>query len=141
MALKIAAERPLRHGHIPGREGLDMGLRGTSRKHIDVRLGEEDKPAGQLMASTLAVAVPVPEHRCRRLVRAVSSRIVPRQWLRVSRHDRQRVETDDSTYQARLFRAASRCCSPSPGVVAEAPAEQTIRKTLKGGAHLCAPEY
>jgi formylglycine-generating enzyme len=44
-----------------------------------------------------------------------------------------------TTYQAR-HAMASPCCVPNPRVV-EPPADQTIRKTLKGGSHLCAPEY
>jgi formylglycine-generating enzyme len=48
-------------------------------------------------------------------------------------------EWTTTTYQAR-HAMASPCCVSTPSV-AESPADQTIRKTLKGGSHLCAPEY
>jgi formylglycine-generating enzyme len=48
-------------------------------------------------------------------------------------------EWTTTTYQARHV-TASPCCGPSPRA-AEPPSDQTIRKTLKGGSYLCAPEY
>jgi formylglycine-generating enzyme len=47
-------------------------------------------------------------------------------------------EWTTTTYQARHV-VTSPCCGPSP--VAAPAADSTIRKALKGGSHLCAPEY
>lgn len=38
-------------------------------------------------------------------------------------------------------RTASSCCSPDAVRASSAPGEPTPRRVLKGGSHLCAPEY
>ena len=48
-------------------------------------------------------------------------------------------EWTTTTYQARHV-VASPCCGPSPAAAPQVD-DQATRKALKGGSHLCAPEY
>jgi sulfatase modifying factor 1 len=48
-------------------------------------------------------------------------------------------EWTSTTYQARHV-VASPCCGPSPAAAPQVD-DQATRKALKGGSHLCAPEY
>ena len=73
----------------------------------------------------------------RGLGRHVTGRRVPAERIRAGRHDRQRVGVDDDAILA---------AAPTEGGVRLLPGrapspDPTVNQTLKGGSHLCAPEY
>ena len=86
----------------------------------------------------------------RRLRTDVAGRRVPSERLRALRHDRQRLGVDHGLVQAAPpGEAVKACCIPANprGPSAEdsydpcQPAIKIPRKVLKGGSHLCAPNY
>ena len=105
----------------------------------DLRVGRRDRPARAAHGQHVAGRVPVGEPARRRLRGHLAGGDVPAQRLRALRHDGQRVGVDRATTGARAdghaeasTRAARRACSPG---------EHIPRRVIKGGSHLCAPNY
>ena len=103
--------------------------------------GDEAKPDGRLMANTWQGRFPVPQRRRAWLGGNLAGRNVSAQRIRPARHDRQRLGVD----RDRVLRH-HRCGSisrPKPVAPLRAPAaaDPTVSQALKGGSHLCAPEY
>jgi formylglycine-generating enzyme len=101
--------------------------------------GEEVKPSGQLMANTWQGRFPYQNTGADGWVGTSPVGSFPGNGFGLVDMIGNVWEWTTTSYQAR-HAVASPCCVPTPWV-AESPADQTIRKTLKGGSHLCAPEY
>ena len=113
--------------------------------------GDEFMPGGEHMANTWQGEFPAPEPQRRRLRAHLAGDRVPAERLRRSRHDRQCLGMDDrlvfaaSTRPTRRRRAASRRTRAAGREDASydpcQPEIKIPRKVLKGGSHLCAPNY
>ena len=101
--------------------------------------GAEVKPNGQLMANTWQGRFPLPEHGGQRLGRYFSDRDFSGQCLRTGRHDRQCLGVDDHRLSGAPCHGIAVLWPPD--VPTQPVADQTSRKALKRGSHLCAPEY
>ena len=108
-------------------------------------------PDDRHMANTWQGEFPWQNTAARRLRGHVAGRRVSAERLRPVRHDRQRLGVDDRLGTSRSTRprssrpAASRTTRAARAPrTATIPAQPTIRiprKVLKGGSHLCAPNY
>ncbi len=99
--------------------------------------GDDATPGGQLMANTWQGRFPYRNDGALGWVGHLAGRHLPAQRLRPGRHDRQRLGVDDHAVRRpppdrRVRRTA--CCGPA------AP-DPPVNQALKGGSHLCAPEY
>ena len=113
--------------------------------------GEELTPGGRQHGQHLAGRVPAREPGRRRLSAHLAGRRVSRQRLRPLRHDRQRLGVDHATGSRRSTRPTRPRPAASPRIRAAGreaasydPCQPNIRiprKVLKGGSHLCAPNY
>ena len=128
------------------RGGLDgRGL------HVGRRVRAQGPDDGQHVAGRVPVAEPA-----HRQVRGhVAGQVVPAQRLRPVRHGRQRLGVDDATSTAPRHPEVEvhACCGPSgprvnPRVTTPdgsynlgQPGAQFPRMVVKGGSHLCAPNY
>jgi formylglycine-generating enzyme len=100
--------------------------------------GEEVKPAGRLMANTWQGHFPYQNAGAAGWIGTSPVRSFPSNDFGLSDMIGNVWEWTTTTYQARHV-VTSPCCGPSP---TDAPAaDSTIRKALKGGSHLCAPDY
>ena len=117
---------------------------GLDRRSL--RLGRRAESRGRGAGEHVAGRVPLPEYRRRRLGGDIAGRHLPGERLRSRRHDRQHVGVDE-----RLLRAAAFACpafgrrrraahEPARGPERRAGVSHPAR-VLKGGSHLCAPEY
>ena len=128
---RVGVRRPRR----PGRRHLRLGRRAHARRPVD---GEH-----------LAGRVPPPEHRRRRPHGHRTRRLVPAQRLRPARHDRQRLGVDQRLVRRprasrpRLLhrREPSRRRRARAATTRSGPGVPIPRKVMKGGSHLCAPNY
>ena len=124
---RVGTGRPRR----AGRRGVRLGRRADSRRPVD----------GQHLAGR----VPGPRHRPGRLPGHLTGRRLPRQRLRPVRHDRQRLGMDGGLDRGHAATAHA-CCTPAPGRGRAASVDRNdpariARKVIKGGSHLCAPNY
>ena len=104
--------------------------------------GEEFKPGGRLMANTWQGHFPYQNTGANGWVGTSPVGSFPPSGFVLSDMIGNVWEWTTTTYQARYVVVAP-CCGPSP---ATSPAtsmsvDQNMRKALKGGSHLCAPEY
>ncbi len=128
-----------------------MGVRGARRPRGAVfAWGDEHFPDGKAMANSLAGRVPVAEPQARRLRADLSGRQLPAERLRALRHHGNVWEWTSDWYVPRHpDEVASPCCVPSnPRVTSPdesynpgQPGEHIPRRVIKGGSHLCAPNY
>jgi formylglycine-generating enzyme len=101
--------------------------------------GEEVKPAGQLMANTWQGRFPYQNTGADGWVGTSPVGSFPANGFGLVDMIGNVWEWTTTSYQSR-HAMASPCCDPWPRLD-EPSTDQTIRKTLKGGSHLCAPEY
>ena len=99
--------------------------------------GDDATPGGRADGQHLAGQFPVPERRRAGLGRDVAGRNLPAERLRPGRHDRQRVGVDDD----RVRRTPPAGPTPAACCPSIDDADPTVNQALKGGSHLCAPEY
>jgi formylglycine-generating enzyme len=100
--------------------------------------GEEVRPSGQLMANTWQGRFPYQNTGAHGWVGTSPVGSFPPNGYGLVDMIGNVWEWTTTTYQAR-HDVTSPCCGPSH-VIAEPPG-QPVRKALKGGSHLCAPEY
>ena len=113
--------------------------------------GDEFTPGGQHMANTWQGEFPLKNLHLRRLRPHLAGDRVPAERLRRPRHDRQCLGMDVGLVYAE---ARGRCAEGVlyPGKSARRPGRRTAtipvsrniripRKVIKGGSHLCAPNY
>jgi formylglycine-generating enzyme required for sulfatase activity len=101
--------------------------------------GEEAKPGGQLMANTWQGHFPYLNTGAAGWIGTSPVCLFPANDFGLSDMIGNVWEWTTTTYQARHV-VMSPCCVPSR-TVARPVDDQTARKALKGGSHLCAPEY
>ena len=101
--------------------------------------GEEAKPGGQLMANTWQGHFPYLNTGAAGWIGTSPVGLFPANDFGLSDMIGNVWEWTTTTYQARHV-VMSPCCVPSR-TVARPVEDQTARKALKGGSHLCAPEY
>jgi formylglycine-generating enzyme len=99
--------------------------------------GEEVKPDGKVMANTWQGHFPYQNSGANGWVGTSPVGSFPENAFGLSDMIGNVWEWTTTTYQARHV-VASPCCGPT---VREPIPDQTTRKALKGGSHLCAPEY
>ena len=111
--------------------------------------GEELTPGGRSMANTWQGEFPIENMRADGYERTVAGGRVPGQRLRPLRHDRQRLGVDQRLVPRRQAAPTHACCAPSNPARRRRgaqlrPAQPNVRiprKVMKGGSHLCAPNY
>jgi sulfatase modifying factor 1 len=101
--------------------------------------GEEAKPDGQLMANTWQGQFPYQNTGAKGWVGTSPVGSFPANGFGLVDMIGNVWEWTTTTYQARHVVAAP-CCGPSRAGAQQAD-DQNTRKALKGGSHLCAPEY
>jgi formylglycine-generating enzyme len=101
--------------------------------------GEELRPNGQLMANTWQGRFPYQNTGANGWVGTSPVGSFPSNGFGLSDMIGNVWEWTTTTYLAR-HAVASPCCGPSP-LAAQPADDQNSRKALKGGSHLCAPEY
>jgi formylglycine-generating enzyme len=101
--------------------------------------GEEAKPGGELMANTWQGHFPYLNTGATGWIGTSPVGLFPANDFELSDMIGNVWEWTTTTYQARHV-VMSPCCAPSR-TVAQPIDDQTARKALKGGSHLCAPEY
>ena len=113
--------------------------------------GDEFTPGGSHMANTWQGEFPQENTQGRRLGAHVAGQALPAERLRPLRHDRQCLGVDDGLLvdaPSRPTRPRRAACRKTRAAAPEAesydpcqPAIRIPRKVLKGGSHLCAPNY
>ena len=113
--------------------------------------GDEPSPMGKCMANTWQGEFPWQNLKLDGYEGTSPVEDLPAERLRPVRHDRQRVGVDERLVHALPRRQApSPCCAPhNPQVgstrrasqAPDHPGEQFPRRVIKGGSHLCAPNY
>jgi len=101
--------------------------------------GEETKPGGQLMANTWQGYFPYLNTGAVGWIGTSPVGLFPANDFGLSDMIGNVWEWTTTTYQARHV-VMPPCCAPSR-TLARPVDDQTARKALKGGSHLCAPEY
>jgi sulfatase modifying factor 1 len=101
--------------------------------------GEEVRPAGQLMANTWQGRFPYENTGAHDWVGTSPVGSFPPNGFGLDDMIGNVWEWTTTTYRAR-HSVTSPCCGPSRAIAKPPPGEAT-RKALKGGSHLCAPEY
>ena len=101
--------------------------------------GDEFAPQGPDDGQHVAGRVPLAEPDARPLRGHLAGRDVPAERLRAVRHGRQRLGVDGRLVHARRpRRSAAAAAHPR---VARPSGERFPRRVIKGGSHLCAPNY
>jgi formylglycine-generating enzyme len=100
--------------------------------------GEEVQPEGRLMANTWQGHFPYQNTGANGWVGTSPVGSFPPNGFGLSDMIGNVWEWTTTTYQARHM-VAPPCCGPSPAT--STSVDQNTRKALKGGSHLCAPEY
>ena len=95
--------------------------------------GDDELVDGRPMANTWQGPFPWRNLEARRVRGHLAGRLVPAERLRPPRHVRQRLGVDDGLRSAHGRR--------SPPAALRRPTERFERKVIKGGSHLCAPNY
>ena len=113
--------------------------------------GDEFTPGGRRMANTWQGEFPVAEPAAGRVRGHRTSRLVPAERLRTARHDRQRLGVDDRLVPAHHAAAPAqpaataaqpaRAASASEATTRSCRTSRIPRRVMKGGSHLCAPNY
>ena len=117
-----------------------MGTGGTRRsRRSGLRLGRRVRSQGSHDGQHLAGPVPMGEPLRRRVRRHLAREELPAQRLRAVRHHGQRVGVDRVAVLAAFQRR------PQPSLLRSPPGrldgEPLPRLVIKGGSHLCAPNY
>ena len=127
-----------------GRQGTAdrarMGTGGTRRsRRSRLRLGRRVRSQGSHDGQHLAGPVPMGEPLRRRVRRHLAREELPAQRLRAVRHHGERVGVDRIAVRAAFQRR------PQPSLLRSTPGrldgEPLPRLVIKGGSHLCAPNY
>jgi hypothetical protein len=143
--------RPMRPGPegTADRSGMRV-CRARRHRRRRIRLGRRVHAWRQAHGQHLAGQVSARKREGRRLGAHLACRIVPRQRIRSLRHDRQHLGVDSGLLVlASPGRSLKACCAPhnprgGPKEESFDPCQPQIRiprKVLKGGSHLCAPNY
>ena len=111
-----------------------------------VRVGRRRVPGRRAHGEPLAGLVPVPQHGRRRMGRHLARDDVPAERLRTLRRHRQRLGVDDRLLRRRHVVPGAVAVDPGSreNLLAAASAEpgsRIPRRVLKGGSHLCSPDY
>ena len=131
---RVGRSAPAHRGRVGARRGAEATARRTPGATRSVLRG---RPHGQHLAGP----VPVSQHRRRGLGRYVARGLVPTQPPRPGRPHRQRLGVDDDDVRRPSRRAARVLLPARPAEAATSTTDPSVRKALKGGSHLCAPEY
>ena len=115
-----------------------VGVRRPAGSTSTYAWGEEVRPAGRLMANTWQGRFPYENTGAHGWVTSPVGSFPPNGFGLVDMIGNV-WEWTTTTYQAR-HHVTSPCCGTT-AAPAQQVADQTTRKSLKGGSHLCAPEY
>jgi formylglycine-generating enzyme len=124
-------------GRLPGEAEWEYAARAGSA--TTYAWGEEVRPGGQLMANTWQGHFPYYNTGAAGWVGTSPVGSFPANGFGLVDMIGNVWEWTTTTYQARHV-VASPCCGPSPAAAPQVE-DQAARKALKGGSHLCAPEY
>ena len=120
----------------PRRSGSTRPAAGSTARRYT--WGDEFAPKGRMMANTWQGEFPWQNLLHRRLRGHLAGRALPAERLRALRHGRQRLGVDGRRRSRSRAPSGRPCCAPQ----LRAPATGAFpRKVIKGGSHLCAPNY
>ena len=103
--------------------------------------GEEFAPKGRMMANTWQGEFPWQNLLLDRLRAHLPGGDIPAERLRPLRHGRECLGVDDRSLPAAGRVVGPGCCAPQSPRRARSPDERFPRRVIKGGSHLCAPNY
>ena len=98
--------------------------------------GDDPAPKGRAMANTWQGEFPWQNLQAAAQARHVRGAQLPAQRLRALRHGRERVGVDQRLFRRRGAAQPARAARPP-----DQPGEHIPRRVIKGGSHLCAPNY
>jgi formylglycine-generating enzyme len=124
-------------GRLPGEAEWEYAARAGSA--TTYAWGDDVRPGGQLMANTWQGHFPYYNTGAAGWVGTSPVGSFPANGFGLVDMIGNVWEWTSTTYQARHV-VASPCCGPSPAAAPQVD-DQATRKALKGGSHLCAPEY
>lgn len=124
-------------GRLPGEAEWEYAARAGSATRY--AWGDDVRPAGRLMANTWQGHFPYYNTGAAGWVGTSPVGSFPANGFGLVDMIGNVWEWTTTTYQTRHV-VASPCCGPSPAAAPQVD-DQATRKALKGGSHLCAPEY